>query len=596
MVKARSSLLLLAGILLLGAFIWVQEVWRTQVPSKENRRIRLFDLSADTLVSIQFQLSSNLVVECVKENGVWMTGGTDRGLGRADVALVHKMIAGLNSMGKGTTITSEHLQIRGLDAAEYGFNDPSVEIIAVDNKGWHHWLIGREAPLGDMVYVKEGNKDEIYTVMDKLLAMVPQQPDTLRDRTLFPGNPAGVRRVEIRGSSGFFQILKDSSSEWQMQQPLSAAADPKAVEELLNQMYRLRIEEFEAENVSDFSAFGLQGETRQISLGGADGSSRMLMIGDAIADKPGFVYARRADDTAVFSLKADVLELLDIKHDTLRDARVLPLPANKVSFISISRGSEQLELISDSEGNWSVVNPVMWDADGEAVGELLDFWDIAVITDFNDTNLTAATEWTFLFGSDELGRTNRIEVLLAGDDRSGLRIKRLNEPAVYQINLPYIPDTLLDPLEFKDRQLWRIRMEEIQKIAIERPAKSRQVVERQPDGSFALGETNSMVRVDQDALRELLNKIASISTERFVSYNPNDLSIYGLTEPLLVLHMGLFGTNQLGRVLVVGQEAATGFYAMVKGQDVVFLLDKDLVGILENNLVEEREDPVVNPE
>jgi hypothetical protein len=596
MVKGRSTLFLLAGILVLGAFIWVQETWRTQVPSKEYRRIRLFDLNADTLVSIQFQHSTNLVVECVKENGVWMTGGTDRGLGRADVALVHKMIAGLNSMGKGTTITPEHLEIRGLNAAEYGFNEPTVEIIAVDNKGWHHWLIGRETPLGDMVYVKQGNKDDIYTVMDKLLVIVPPQPDTLRDRTLFPGNPAGVRRVEIRGSGGFFQILKDASSEWQMQQPLSAAADPKAVEALLDKLYRLRIEEFEAENVSDFSAFGFQGETLQISLGGADGSSRMLMIGDAIADKPGFVYARRADDTAVFSLNTDVLELLDIKHDTLRDARVLPLPANKVSFISISRGSEHLELVSDQSGKWSVVNPVMWDAAGAAVGELLKFWDLAVITEFNDTNLVASTEWTFLFGSDELGRTNRIDVLSAGDDRSGLRIRSINDSTVYQINLPYIPESLLDPLQFKDRRLWRLRTEDIQKISIEKPAKSRQVVERQPDGSFAPGETNSMVRIDEDALKGLLHEVASVSVENYVAYNPNDLSIYGLTEPLLVLHMGLVGTNQLGRVLVVGQEAATGYYAMVRGHDVVFLLDKDLVEVLANDLVAEREKPVVNPE
>ena len=208
MVKGRSTLILLAGILALGVFIWIQETWRANVPSKEYRQIQLFDLDADTLVSLQFQ-SSNLVVDCVKENGVWMTGGDGRGLGRADVARVRELVAGLNSIGKGTTITAKQLEMRGLDAAEYGFGHPALRITAVDNKGSHSWLIGRKAPLADMLYAKLGEGDDIYTIPSLLLEIAPVQPDQFRDRTLFSGELPGVRRLEIRGSGGFVQILKD---------------------------------------------------------------------------------------------------------------------------------------------------------------------------------------------------------------------------------------------------------------------------------------------------------------------------------------------------------------------------------------------------
>jgi len=586
MAKGRSTLVLLFGILVLGTFIWVQEVWRAKVPSKEIRRVRLFDLDPDTLVSLQFQ-HTNLVVDCVKENGVWMTGGTERGLGRADVALVYQMMAGLNSIGKGTTITAEHLEMRGLDAAEYGFSEPTVEITAIDNDGRHRWLVGRKTPLGDMLYVKQGDEDEIFTVSDTLLSSIPAQPDALRDRTLFSGKIPGVRRVEIRGSSGFIQILKDTKSEWQIQQPLAAAADTKAMEDLLGKLYRLRIEGFEAENVSDFSVYGLQGETRQISLGGADGTSRMLVIGDEIVDRPGFVYARRADDTSVFSLKAEVFDLLGVKPNDLRDARVLSLPIKDVSYISVARGTEQLELVSDEFGQWTVAKPVMWDADRRAVDELLKLWEAAVITEFNDTNTTdTVAEWMLEFGSSELGQTNRIEVLPTFGEKDGLRIMLGGEPAVYQINLPLVPETILDPLEFKDRWLWQLRKEEIQKISVKTAAQPRQVVERRADGTFfAPGGTNGMVRVDGAAVERLLNDLETVSTTSYVAYNPRDLSIYGLAEPSVVLHMGLAGTNQLGRVLLVGEEAAQGFYAMVKGRDVVFILDKSLVEILSADLL-----------
>jgi len=593
MAKGRSTLVLLAGILVLGAFIWVQQVWRAKVPSKEVRRVRLFDLNLDTLVSLQFQ-HTNLVVDCVKENGIWMTGGTERGLGRADVALVYKMVAGLNSIGKGTTITAKHLEMRGLDAAEYGFSEPTVEITAIDNKGRHRWLIGRKTPLGDMLYVKQGDEDDIYTVSDTLLSSVPAQPDALRDRTLFSGKIPGVRRVEIRGFGGFIQILKDAKSEWQIQQPLAAAADPQAVEDLLGKLYRLRIEDFVAENVSDFSVYGLQGETRQFSLGGIDGTSRMLVIGDEIVDRPGFVYARRADDTSVFSLKVEVLDLLDIKLDDLRDVRVLSLPIKDISYISVARGTEQLELVSDEFGRWAIAKPVMWDADRRAVTELLRLWEVAVITEFGDTNTSATAEWTLMFGSAELSQTNRIEVFPTFGEKDGLHIMR--EGTVCQINLPLVPETILDPLEFKDRQLWQLQKEDIQKISVEKARQSRQVVERQADGSFAPGETNGTVRVDDGAVERLLNELEAVSTTDYVAYNPRDLSIYGLAEPSVTLHIGLAGTNQLGRVLLVGEEAAQGFYAMVKGRDVVFILDKPLVEILSADLMAGQEKDIPNTE
>jgi len=593
MTKGRSTLILLAGIVVLGTFIFIQETWRAKVPSKEYRRIQLFDLSPDTLVSIQFKYT-NTVVDCVKDNGVWMTGGSERELGRADVAMIHKMVAGLNSIGKGTTITAEHLEMRGIDAAEYGLANSALRISAVDNKGRHTWWIGRKAPLGKMLYAKIGNGDDIYTIPARLLDIVPTQPDELRDRTLFSGKTTGTRRIELRGSSGFVQILNDSKEGWKIQQPLVAPADPQAVEGLLENLYRLRIEDFESENVSDFAIYGLQGEARQIALGGADDTSRMLVIGDEISGRPGMVYARRTDDTSVFALKAEVLDLLNIKLNELRDVRVLPLPAKDISYISVTRGTEQIELVQGESNSWTLTKPVSWEADARAVGKVLKFWDTAVITEFDETNTTFAVEWTLLFGSEGLGETNRIDILSTLGERNGLLIRRNGEPTVCRINLPRIPDSILDPLEYKDRTLWTLQPENIQKISVKKSKHPRQVIERLADGTFAVEATNATVQVDQGMVGIWLNELAEVSTSGYVIYNPRDLSIYGLADPAVTLHVGLAGTNQLGRVLLIGQEAAEGFYAMVKGRDVVFILDKTFVNMLSAGLIVEPEPIVPN--
>ncbi len=586
--KGRSTLILLLSIVLLGAFIWIQESWRAKHPAKQLERIRLFNLDASTLMSIEFR-HTNGVVRCVKENGIWMAGDQEGNMGRADVALIQRMVSGLNSMGKGTTITSKHLEIRGLDAAEYGFSQPQIEIIAVDNQGRHVWMVGRKTPLGDMVYAKNTVTEDIYTISDKLLVVVPSTHDHLRDRVLFPGDSAGVRRIEIRGSAGFVQIVKDPQMGWRIQQPVSAQADSNEVEGFIGKLYSFHVENFIADNVSDFSVYGLQGETRQISIGSGDGTSGMLVIGDDVPDVSGFVYARRADDTSVFTLPAAVLQLLNVPSDRFRDANVLTVPLPMVSSIQITHGEEQLSLAVNNSNDWMINSPVVWNANSRAVADLVILWGSAVITEYNVVTNNLPAEWVFKIGSADAGLTNRIEVLPVNGGKDGLFIRRDDDPTLYQINLPAIPDSLIDPLVYKDRKIWQMEQDGINKISLLKNGSSRQIVERQENRSFMMVETNGNVQVNDVACGKLLDQLENVVTSGYITYNPRDLEIYGLNQPLFELHVGLSDSNKLGRVLLVGRETADGFYSMVKGRDVIFYLDKSLVDALSVNLAQEPE-------
>jgi hypothetical protein len=593
--KGRSTRLLLLAIIILGLFIWGQETWRARIPSKEYRRVKLFDLDAATLVSIQFKYT-NTTVDCVKENGVWMTGGTGRGMGRADIAMVFRLVAGLNSMGKGTVITSKHMEMRGFDAGEYGFDQPSLKISAVDNQGRHGWEIGRKAPLGNMVYVREIGTSDIYTVPDKILEIAPVKSEQLRDRTLFDGDAPGVRRIEIRGSGGFVQILKDNQTGWHIQQPESAPADEQVVESYIEQLYRLRAEDFVAENISDFSVYGLQSDARQISLGGAGETSRMVVLGDEIPDRPGFLYARRADDMSVFTLKDNVLDLLNVTPDRFRDASLLSLAPEKISHISVTYNGEKLAFSADESRAWTISSPMAWPASKAAVDDFLKTWSDAVITEFNVQAEAVDAAWSFEFASDELGVTNRIDVLPVNGRKDGLLVRRDKSRTLFQINLASVPDSMGNPLHFKSRDIWRLDLGDIRKVSISGQDRTQQQVERQEDGSFVVVGTNGNAQINLDAWGDFSQRLLLMTTSQYVTYNPRELDIYGLADPLLELHVGLKGTNELGRVLLIGHETAQGYYSMVKGRDVVFLLNKRLVQSLMVDLYAESEAVVLGVE
>jgi len=584
--KDRSTQFLLIGILVLGAFIGIQETWRARVPSKEYLRTKLFDIDGASLVSIEFKLT-NTAVNCVKEGDVWVAGDPSEGMGRADVALLFRMVSGLNSMGKGTTITAKNLQIRGLNASEYGFDEPVVKISAVDNQGRRNWVVGRKTPLGDMVYVKEAGKDEIYTVPDQLLSIIPSQPDQLRDRIVFSGEAAGVRRIEIRGPGGFIQLVKDPQTGWRIQQPVSAVADQQVIGTYIESLQRLRVEDFVADNVSDFSIYGLQGESRQIAIEGSDGTSRMLVLGDDIPDHAGRIYARRADDTSVFMVKADVRELLSVESADFRDVRVLSIDLEDITSVVITKGTEQVALDLEPSRGWKISKPVVWGVNLIALTELMERWDNAVIIEHEVPANASAAEWVFEFASSVSGKTNTISVLPTFGKKDGLLVRRDGDSALFQINLSSIPDSTIDPLTYKDRWVWQLERDEIQSITAIRSGQESQAVARAEGGGFFPVDTLANQTINAASLSKVLSQLSRIYTLGYIAYNPRDLGIYGLAEPVLELHVGLSGTNELGRVLLIGSETPDGFYSMVKGSDVVFCLDSPTVNALSSNLLVE---------
>jgi len=582
--KGRSTLVLLGCVIALGLFIWMQESWRASSKTKDAYSAKLFDIDARTLSSLEFRLT-NTVVLCEKESGLWMVGSPERGRGRADLALVYGMVADLNKLEKETVITAKELKVRGLDASEYGFEPPAFEIAAIDNHGRHVWQIGRLTPLGNMVYVMEADKADVYTVSSKLLTWLPKSADQLRDRVLFPVDSGGVRKVEIRGTYGYVRLLKEDANGWRIQQPIVAQADPQEVDHFIRSLYELRVEDFVADNVTDLSVYGLQGETRQISLGNSDGSARTLLLGDEISDRPGYAYARMANDTSVFAMPSRVLQMLEVPVNQFRDARVLSIAPENVGSILIQRGGEKLAMQADASGTWKITSPVAWDADREAIMNLLTLWEHAVVTDFNVDSPPADVEWSISFSAIGSGITNRVEVMAGGSRRDGLLIRRADDPTVVQINLPELPASIINPLTYKDRHFWRLRTDDIVKVSVVKPREFRQVIERGGDGVFAAVGTNSHLQINTAAVEQTINQLADMQTPSYIAYNPRSLNVYGLMEPSLELHVGLSDTNELGRILLVGHEAPEGFYSMVKGRDVIFYLDKETVDKLSADLL-----------
>jgi len=81
-------------------------------------------------------------------------------------------------------------------------------------------------------------------------------------------------------------------------------------------------------------------------------------------------------------------------------------------------------------------------------------------------------------------------------------------------------------------------------------------------------------QVKEDVVEDALFFVANLRAVRIESHNARDLAPYGLSRSETTLTLGLSGAEGIQKSILVGASAGPdGRYAMIQGQDLVFVLE-----------------------
>ena len=117
------------------------------------------------------------------------------------------------------------------------------------------------------------------------------------------------------------------------------------------------------------------------------------------------------------------------------------------------------------------------------------------------------------------------------------------------------PDPSASPkiLELKEDSLARFEIRKKDEPAV--------VLEKGQDGNWTITAPETL-SADQDSVRSLVSTVTSLSSDRLIEENPEDLNLYGLNSPSVEL---VIGQKEGGdKKLLVGEETPTGSYYFVK--------------------------------
>jgi hypothetical protein len=575
-----SNWMLLIGAVLLGGFIMIFERGNETSQQQAGRTRTVFSVYPESIGRISLE-RNGVQIECTKIAGIWrLTKPADAPV---DSGMVEKMIAGLARVERGELITAETLRERRLTPADYGFDAPRARITFKNNRGVFTWLIGRDAPVGKTLYVMPEGGGDIIAASQTLLALVPQDPAWIRDRTLFSGEPAAVRGLDLRRTGGFLQLRQPENNGWVMQQPHAGRADGQSIHALIEKIFSARIVDFINDENTGLTAYGLEKPAYKLTVFTQNERTQTLLIGKPLPEKPETCYAKRVENDSVFTVPSGWVKEFEMDAGLLRSRNLLSLPPERITAIQLTCGEQQVELIR-TNSQWLVVRPVRWDADPAQTDELLKALTGASVEEFVNAPSVAQTAqmksapWEVVLTAD--GKTNTLHISEPGTDGQRL-VQYDNESSFYATGGGLVRDTFADPLFYRSRKVLEVSPAVIQKITMQSGG-TEQSVQKTEAGAFTAGQPER--QVSANVLTELMWTLNDLRAGRYVSFNPVSLKPYGLDPPQVTLTVTLNDTNIVGRMVLIGDKTGDGRFAMIQGQNIVFVVSEETAQTLTREL------------
>ena len=615
---------LLAAVLVAAGIIRFAERRFGGKGERRDRAARLLAVRAEAILELSLE-SGDLRVECVRKDGDWFMQYPVRT--KADAGEINRILSILESLPRVEVITRRQRAARDLTDEHYGLDTPRGRVAYTDGLGKTQILIGREAPVGDVLYVRLASSTDIIATAHDALAIIPGTAEILRDRTVMPGDGSRTTRLEIQRTGGGFIQLMRKDGDWFIQQPLAVRADNARISAMLDTLFGLQVEMFvwdpplfEDGPVPD-TGLTARDETYGLSADEAaarirvwaedDQVGRELILGKTADEEAGSVYAKCRDIDSIYAVDGGIVDSFSIDVNAIRDRRVFRIAPDRVRAVCFRKGDGKLLMVRSPNSGWQIVEPVAWKADDRLVSETVmaltslhaesflegdtsEEGDAASASPLLGIRLLAEAPEQAPVGAtadeagDEEQRADRDWLLVDSIDESGTASVRFEHgPSVLRVpgkTLAALAERATDALVYRDRTVLAVPRESVRRISLYRND-AEQTVVRDDEGAWRAQRAGDLVS-DIEVIEDILLLAANLRAVRIESHNPRNLEMYGIDRPGMMLTLGLTGEEGIQKSIMMGFKAKTdGIYAMVQGQDVVFVLANPVVDRLTRDLI-----------
>jgi hypothetical protein len=417
-----------------------------------------------------------------------------------------------------------------------GLDSPRLVVrftTGVDEAAQEHTLsIGKNVPLGTGSYARLATDDSpLYITSADLNERIKTKLADYRSKSVMRFLPAQANRLEITYDGVRYNFAKNNAGQWMINAPVNAAARSSELTALLGNFSRLRAVDFVDEDASA-PAYGFAEPfvtarvtvTEQAEDPAGDAGSDASDPNAVTAAEPSVPviverqfefaigapsdlqktkrFARRPDESGVFTLEQNAIDKLRPQLSKLRDNAVTHLAVETITALKLSTGDRELS-ITRSDGAWTTAASF-----GQLDRQAMREWSNAIATlkasdyvdepdnlaDFGLDNPRATITITRSDSPDNL-------TLEVGErSASGLHAfaKIAGRPTVYVVSADAADEIAIDPISLSSRELFTFQPDQLARLTLDREAMHYVFDQAQP-GAWSLlapeGTTSNMPNI-----------------------------------------------------------------------------------------------------
>lgn len=429
---------------------------------------------------------------------------------------------------------------------------------------------------------------------------LPRQQKEAEAKKLFSIKPEDIVEVRLRFEDRNI-LLRKSGDVWRVIEPLDAPADEITVKNLLNTIAECEVKR-ELDNATDLKQFGLDPPFVTLELKLKDRELPAVAVGK---NTPvGFsAYLQRLDDKKVRLTTSAFRAGLDKQVKDLRDKAILNFTDDDVQRFSLVRTDGTISL-SRKDGQWVIEQPGNYPADGPTVRSFLSTLRTMRALDFPDDKPTNLSPYgldqprlriVLFLGKDQAEK----HVLIGGENpekKTEIYVQTSGLPTVYTVSDWVWRDLNKTLTDFRDKLILAYEPDQVRIVEVKRSdSSSFRLVAKDKDQWAVEGVEGKPAT---SIIRQWLQDVHDLRGYEIAADEPQDLTPYGLGEPMLTLH--LFGPEQqeIGSMrigVVTNEQGSKEYFAVGSKASTVFKVRDYLITRLNKSAYDFIEKPTPTP-
>lgn len=240
----------------------------------------------------------------------------------------------------------------------FGLDNPKlvVKLTEQDRNNSSTLFVGKK--VDSESYAKSLSKDNIFLI-DQLLfdSINSSRLVDFMDNSLVDFNNEDLTKITLRTGDEIAQLTRDKkdSQNWTIEKPLITKASSATVNSLLFDLKGMHIVEFINTSTEDKELHGLSHPEKKITLGYKNGKTWTLTVGNQTSSSD-HNFAKRTDETAIFTLKKSAIESIFRSLHDLRDRTLFKFNNDEIHEIKI-RNPKQTFILKKTKNKWKLTQP-----------------------------------------------------------------------------------------------------------------------------------------------------------------------------------------------------------------------------------------------